>query len=113
MDNLDWLRERGWKVLAGVTLPNHVHLLMRNEAGRTGELIEDLGQFKNYTARLANRALGRSGSFWAREDFDHWCRTPEKVEAAVRYIRDNPVKAGLVRQWREWPWLAIEDAATS
>jgi REP element-mobilizing transposase RayT len=110
MGNLDWLRNRGWLLLAVVAMPNHMHMLMRNGEGRTADLLEDVGQFKNYTARVANRSMGRRGSFWAREDFDHWCRTPEKVESAVRYVRDNPVKAGMVRQWREWPWLVVDPA---
>jgi REP element-mobilizing transposase RayT len=103
--NLLWLEEsRGWQIKAACVMPTHLHILMRNIEGRTGELRSDLGQFKNYTALKANRLLQRNGAFWSSEDFDHWCRTNEKVESATVYIRDNPVKSGLVKSRDEWKW---------
>lgn len=50
---------------------------------------------KGYTARKANLALGRSGSFWQHESFDHVIRSPEEWERTVSYVLNNPVKAGL------------------
>ena len=91
-------------------MSNHIHLLMRNEEGRTQDMLADLARFKNYTAREANKVLGRSGSFWAREDFDHWIRSLEKFEGTVRYIANNPVKAGLVNTWDQWKWVVVEDS---
>jgi REP element-mobilizing transposase RayT len=58
---------------------------------------------------MANRILGRSGPFWAEEDFDHWIRTPDKFESTVRYIVNNPVKAGRVRHWSEWKWFLVHE----
>ncbi|WP_168442466.1 transposase [Pontiella desulfatans] len=107
-ESLNWLRGRGWIVYAGVLMPNHVHLLIRNEDGRTAEMLGDVARFKNYTAREANKVLGRSGAFWAREDFDHWIRNREKFEGTVRYIANNPVKAGMVSNWSEWDWTVID-----
>ena len=108
--NLDWLRGRGWLIYASVLMPNHIHLLMRNENGRTQELLNDLAQFKSFTARAANQELHRSGSFWAREDFDHWIRNREKFEGTVRYIANNPIKAGLAGHWSEWKWFVVDDS---
>lgn len=31
-------------------------------------------------------------------------RDLEDEEGTVRYIRNNPVKAGVVEDWKEWPW---------
>ncbi len=109
LDSLGWLsREGGWSIGAATVMPTHVHIVMRNLTGRSGELLDDLGKIKRFTGRTANRVHAREGEFWARDDFDHWCRTPEKVEAAVRYVRENPVKAGLVKQWDDWPWTVGE-----
>ena len=104
IDAMPWLCERGWDVI-GVLMPNHAHLLMRNWHGRTAQLKTDLGCFKSYTGDKANNVLDRNGAFWMPENFDHWCRTPEKVESAKRYIDMNPVKAGLIDQSSEWPWF--------
>ena len=108
--SLDWLRGRGWLIYTGVLMSNHLHLLMRNMEGRSQEMLEDLARFKNYTAREANKILERNGAFWAREDFDHWIRNREKFEGTVRYIANNPVKAGLVRHWSDWEWCVIDES---
>ena len=105
-ENLAWLEEtRGWQIKAACVMPTHVHIIMRNTEGRTGELLSDLGQYKNFSARKANKILKRTGPFWATEDFDHWCRTEDKVESVIKYIRNNPVKAGLVKKISEWKWV--------
>lgn len=109
--NLSWLEmSRGWRVYAATVMPNHIHLLMRNFEGRNGELLRDVKHFKSFTGQKANEVLGRSGRFWAKEDFDHWCRTPEKTMAVAHYICKNPVEAGLAARWRDWPWTCcVED----
>lgn len=109
-NNLDWLRGRGWLIYAAVLMSNHIHLLMRNEDGRTQHLLEDLAQFKNYTARKANEVLSRDGTFWSREDFDHWIHNREKFEGTVRYIANNSVKAGLVDHWSNWKWARVDES---
>ena len=107
--NLDWLRKRGWRIFAATVLGNHVHLLLRSENGRSRELLAELDQYKGFTGREANRLLGRQGRFWARDQFDHWLRDAGKFDAVVRYIARNSVKAGLVADWREWPWTILEE----
>ena len=58
---------------------------------------------KGSSARECNRILSRSGQFWEHESFDHVVREG-KFYATIRYVLNNPVKAGLVKQWREWRW---------
>jgi len=103
--SVEWLKTEGnWSIHAATVMSTHLHVVLSNRAGRSGALLEDLEKFKRFTGRAANRILNRTGRFWAREEFDHWCRTPDKVAAAVRYVRENPVKAGLVERWQDWPW---------
>lgn len=68
-------------------------------------LTKALKVLKGYTAREANKILQRRGSFWWSESFDHWTRNPDKTDKAIRYIRNNPVKAGLVKFPEDYPWL--------
>ena len=111
LKNLDWFRsERGWRIYAGVVMSTHLHLLMRSEDGRSGALLKDLADFKRFSGRKANQILGRSGPFWAREHFDHWIRNHEKFEGTVRYILNNPVKTGLVSDWKDWPWYCLDES---
>ena len=52
---------------------------------------------KGASARDANRILGRTGqSFWQAESYDHRVRDEVEWQRIVRYIEDNPVKAGSV-----------------
>ncbi len=112
LERLAWLADEahGWNVYAATVMSNHMHLLLRNTAGRSALLLKDIGQYKRQTAYQSNCVLHRTGTFWAREDFDHWCRDESKVLGAIRYIAQNPVKAGLCACWRDWPWTMIQES---
>ena len=82
-------------------MPNHVHLVV-GIASEAPPLIKTLQRLKSYTATQANRLLGRSGTFWQAESYDHVVRNGE-MERIVAYVLENPVKAGLVDDWQQWP----------
>jgi hypothetical protein len=56
----------------------------------------------------ANEILGRSGAFWQREYYDRLIRDGNELGRAVRYVVNNPERAGLTG-WK-WVWSAGEDA---
>ena len=60
--------------------------------------------WRSFTAHEANMVLGRTGQFWMEEYFDRYIRDAEHLDNTVRYIRNNPVKAGLVSEPELWPW---------
>ena len=57
-----FLNGRSYRLMAWVIMPNHVHLVIQLLPGR--ELSEVMHQLKSYTAKEANKALHRSGTFW-------------------------------------------------
>ena len=57
---------------------------------------------KSYSAREANKILGRRGSFWQAESYDHIVRDEDELERIIKYVIYNPVKAGLVDRWEDW-----------
>ena len=59
---------------------------------------------KGYTARKANQILGRSGAFWQHESYDHCVRNPNELKRIITYVLNNPVKIGLVDEWKKWQW---------
>ena len=94
-----------WRFPSFVIMPNHVHCLcVSDKEGDKISLTDWFGQFKKYTAREINRNRGKNGRGWVDENFDHWCRTPEKEEGVKRYILKNPVKAGLTLNVEDWKW---------
>ena len=66
-----------------------------------GEIMKSL---KGCTAREANKTLNRAGQFWEVESYDHEVRNGEELDRIVKYVLNNPVKAGLVKHWRDWRW---------
>ena len=58
---------------------------------------------KGGTAREANILLGRTGQLWERESYDHLIRDQSEFFRTIKYTINNPVKAGLVRSWQDWP----------
>jgi putative transposase len=86
---------------AWVVMPNHVHVLFEVGSKPMGRVIAD---WKEYTAREANKWLGRRGSFWAKDYWDTFMRDSEHEQRSRRYVENNPVKACLVRTAKEWPW---------
>ena len=84
----DRYRLHGW-----VIMPNHVHVVATPLATHTLSSITH--SWKSFTATAANRALGRSGPFWAPEYFDRAIRDRQHYVDAVHYVEMNPVVAGL------------------
>ena len=78
---------------AAVIMPTHVHLLLEPLKGH--DLSELLQGIKGASAREANVLLGAAGTFWLDESYDHIVRSERQYQRFVRYIADNPVKAGL------------------
>ena len=65
---------------------------------------EIVGSWKRFTAREANKHLGRAGTFWQTEYWDRFIRNEVHFHAAEDYIDQNPVKAGLAIDARSWPY---------
>jgi len=99
-------------------MPNHVHVVFAPSInnGQPLALSSIMHSLKRNTAKLANRILERTGAFWEHESFDHYIRNQREFNRIVKYVLQNPVKAGLVKTWNEWPWnyvresLGIKDA---
>jgi REP element-mobilizing transposase RayT len=86
---------------AWVIMSNHVHILIYPHA----PLPRITSRIKSFSAREANRILGRKGQpFWAPESYDHWVRDRGEFDDIVRYIEFNPVKAGIVEKADEYRW---------
>ena len=83
-----------------VIMPNHVHMLVYPNA----PVSRIVGSLKRFTAREANRVLGRDGSFWSKDYFDRSIRDRDHAQRVQRYIENNPVKAGLSATPDPWPY---------
>jgi REP element-mobilizing transposase RayT len=92
---------RHYALHAFAVMPNHVHLL----ATPTVALPKLTKSLKSITAKRANTLLALTGQpFWQDESYDHMVRNEPEFEKIRSYIEENPVRAGLVREARQYRW---------
>ena len=90
-----------YRLLAWCVMPNHVHVVFRIFPGQSPDKI--LHSWKSFTAKKANEILRRTGEFWQREYYDHLIRNAEELARTIRYVAENPAKAGL----KDWKWIWV------
>ena len=108
-------------------MSNHVHVALspfvssenlveeKSSSGHTiftttsPTLAKIMHSLKSFTAKEANKVLGRTGGFWEHESYDHYVRDETEYERIVKYILQNPVKAKLVENWQDWRWSYCEN----
>jgi putative transposase len=84
-----------------VILPDHLHFFVA--------LPDDikLGDWVGTLKRVLARSLEGSGSsdpIWQRGFFDHVLRSGESYAEKWKYVRENPIRAGLVKSADDWPY---------
>jgi len=130
----EWARalaSHGWAVGRYVILPDHVHFFcMERPGGADCALSRFVQRWKEWTAKRIQRevlaprdATGphagdgparhspRTAPFrlWQRQFFDHVLRSGESYSEKWTYVRENPVRAGLVTRWSDWPFQGCVD----
>ena len=90
-----------WNLNVLLLMPDHLHALIGID-GRDSlsQLIRD---YKRITAKLA-------GVQWQRNFFDHRLRHDESLTEKFAYICQNPVRAGLIQNEADWPYMFIPDS---
>jgi len=79
-------------------MPDHLHLLLVGE--EKSSLDSFMKTFKQETSFAFKRAHGNS--LWQRSYYDHVLRKEETLEVVALYILNNPVRAGLVDDYRNY-----------
>lgn len=108
--NIQHYAGRYFKLYAYCIMANHVHLLIKLNPGAP-MLWKVLQDMKKYSGRKINQLLGRKGQFWEDESYDHLVRDGE-FDRILWYILNNPVKAGLVSSWEQYPFTYIAPDAS-
>ncbi|MGA9390198.1 MAG: transposase [Candidatus Sulfotelmatobacter sp.] len=92
-----------------VVMPDHVHMiftpLVNQQAMEVYSLAEIMNAIKGASAHGINTTLCRSGRVWQAESFDHVLRSSENLDAKIVYLLENPIRAGVVGEWADYPWL--------
>ena len=99
--------EHGIAVGRYVIMPDHIHLFVCGpddfELGRwMGTLKQCLEKVAIAPASPAGRRLQKA--IWQRRFFDNVLRNEESYAQKWEYVRDNPLRAGLVDSADDWPY---------
>jgi REP element-mobilizing transposase RayT len=98
-----------YRLHAYCVMGNHVHLVVTLPDTLTKPFYRILQAQKRFSATRANKLLGLTGQFWARESYDHIIRSSNEYQRVIGYVLNNPVKAGLIANWRDWPHTFWEE----
>ena len=94
---------RGAWLGAYILMPEHLHafVVVDDERLKLSRWIKSL---KNTVLKVL-RGKGIRSPHWQKGFFDHMLRSGDSDSAQWEYGRENPVRGGLVNNWREWPFI--------
>lgn len=112
-DSLQWLEnENRIRWICLMVMPDHIHAVIQLGCNQT--LAGVMHSLKSFTAKQINalrrRIAGQdapptgNGSVWQAEYYDRGVRGEESLNEMIRYCYENPVREGLVKQARDYPY---------
>jgi putative transposase len=89
-------------VLAYCVMPDHIHLVVQGVTDRSElrRCVKLMKQRVEYVARREFQVL----HLWQNGYYDHLLRSRHAVEDAIRYVLENPVRAGFARRIGDYPF---------
>lgn len=103
----------GWAIGRYVIMPDHVHFFCRPELDAK-PLPIFMQKWKQWTSKRIAREIALAGigdlglkqrrRVWQEEFFDHVLRSSESYSQKWEYVKENPVRARLVKKFDEWPF---------
>ncbi len=100
-----------WTILAAIAMPDHLHLLVA-PADRDASMSAFAKWFKRWfddEYRTGSSVDSKTRSRWQWQEgcFDRLLRSDESLSAKWNYLRQNPVRAGLVDDPDDWPYRFV------
>jgi putative transposase len=94
-----WQEAEAWVVGRYVVMPDHLHLF-----AAPGRLELPLDTWIRYWKSQFTRKRLVESQEWQVDHWDTRLRSDENCEAKWEYVRNNPVRAGLVDSADDWPY---------
>jgi REP element-mobilizing transposase RayT len=98
---LNELRNFNCSAYVYVFMPDHMHLTLAGNDSKS-DVKKCLEMFKQKTGYW----LGKNFPVikWQKDYYDHILRKKENLNIHIKYILNNPVRAGLVDYWKQYPY---------
>ncbi len=97
-----WLSAHDWEVGPYVLMPDHIHLF-----ASPGLATRNFDRWVAYWKSLFTFRFKNKSFRWQRYSFHHRLRSHESCEDKWQYIRQNPVRAGLVSSTTNWEYQGV------
>jgi putative transposase len=97
--NIATAKLQEWRVLAAMLMPDHLHAVVSPRKDRDAKL----GNFSGALKRWMREELNASWN-WQPGCFDRLLRSDESLHEKWIYVQENPVRAGFVKDWKDWPY---------
>ncbi len=94
-------KQSGYQLLAYCLMGNHIHLLMKTEGEALGQVFRRIGASFVY---WYNRKYDRMGHLFQDRFKSEVVETDNYLLTCLRYIHQNPVKAGIVEDIESYVW---------
>ena len=90
-----------FKLVCFTIMSNHFHAILCQIKRPLFRITQSI---KSTTGIDSNRILERTNGekFWQRETYDRLIRDEKEFIQKMHYTLNNPVKVGLVKNWRDW-----------
>jgi putative transposase len=82
-------------------MPDHVHLVLGGNNSNSN-LKKCLEMFKQKSGYYFSR--NTQDIRWQKDYYDHILRSEENLEIHLRYILNNPIRAGIIDYWKRYPY---------
>ena len=121
LERLKALDDRYYILHAACVMSNHLHLLIdfsiqvpedwdgQKEIPGYCNLSEVMRRLKGGISFQINKECQRNGTLWAAGYYDRNIRSAKHFRKVLAYIINNPVNAGLVEQWNEFPYTYLSE----
>ncbi len=98
---LETAKSERFDVLAYCFMPDHLHILAMGRDGKS-----DLKRFMDLFKQKAGYWFKKinNKSLWHISYYDHVLRKEENIESVITYMLENPVRKGLVQDFRGYPF---------
>ena len=97
LETLEFREKRGdwtWRIV--LAMPDHLHGIV---------VFPERFFMKKYVADWKRWLAAKHAIVWQDGFFDHRLRSLESAVEKADYIRMNPVRAGLIKQASDWPYV--------
>jgi REP element-mobilizing transposase RayT len=92
--------QRWYRLFAYCLMPTHSHMLLQTKTRSIAQIIKSIKTYvTNHTTIAAH-----PDQIWAAGYFDTTIHTEKQFWKVLRYIHQNPVKAGLCDDILDWPY---------